>query len=84
MYHPYKLSYLNNNPDGCTYFKYQQIKTPAEKGLTLIWPSDFTHTHKGEISNKEEKYIITGWLGFALSYIIWECSKSSLINFCGF
>ena len=59
------MTYLNNIPDGGTYFKYQQIKTPAEKGLTLIWPSDFTHTHKGEISNKEEKYIITGWLGFA-------------------
>ena len=59
------MTYLNNVPDAGTHFKYQHIKTPAEKGLTLIWPSDFTHTHKGEISKKEEKYIITGWLGFA-------------------
>ena len=59
------MTYLNNVPDAGTHFKYQHIKTPAEKGLTLIWPSDFTHTHKGEISKKEEKYIITGLLGFA-------------------
>ena len=59
------MTYLNTVPDAGTHFKYQDITTPAEKGLTLIWPPDFTHTHKGEISEKEEKYIITGWLGFA-------------------
>ena len=58
------MTYLNNVEDGGTIFKYQNIKTKAKKGLTLIWPSDFTHTHKGEISNKKHKYILTGWLGF--------------------
>ena len=57
------MTYLNNVSDGGTLFKYQKIKSPAKKGLTLIWPSDFTHTHKGEIS-KKEKYIVTGWINF--------------------
>ena len=59
------MTYLNDVPDGGTHFKYQELTTPAEKGLTLIWPTDFTHTHKGQITDKHEKYIITGWLGFA-------------------
>jgi hypothetical protein len=58
------MTYLNNVEDGGTIFKYQKIKTKAKKGVTLIWPSDFTHTHKGEISTKKHKYILTGWLGF--------------------
>ena len=59
------MTYLNDVPDAGTHFKYQDLTTPAEKGLTLIWPTDFTHTHKGQITDKHEKYIITGWLGFA-------------------
>jgi hypothetical protein len=54
------MTYLNNVSKGGTMFKYQKIITPAIKGLTLIWPTDFTHTHKGQIVNKE-KTIITGW-----------------------
>ena len=58
------MTYLNDVKDGGTYFKYQNILTKAKKGLTLIWPTDFTHTHKGQISNKETKYILTGWFNF--------------------
>ena len=58
------MTYLNDVEDGGTFFKYQNIKTKAKKGTTLIWPTDFTHTHKGEISTKSHKYILTGWLGF--------------------
>ena len=58
------MTYLNDVPDAGTHFKYQDLTTPAEKGLTLIWPTDFTHTHKGQITDKHEKYIITGWLGY--------------------
>ena len=57
------MTYLNDVKNGGTYFKYQNLITPAKKGLTLIWPSDFTHTHKGQISN-DEKIIITGWFEF--------------------
>ena len=55
------MTYLNNAKNAGTKFKYQKITTPCIKGLTLIWPTAFTHTHKGEISKDEEKYIITGW-----------------------
>ena len=33
----------------------------AKKGKLVIWPTDFTHPHKGVISHTEEKYIATGW-----------------------
>ena len=55
------MTYLNNVEDGGTQFKYQNLITPAKKGLTLIWPTDFTHTHRGVISQTKEKYIVTGW-----------------------
>jgi prolyl 4-hydroxylase len=58
------MTYLNDVKDGGTYFKYQNLLTKAKKGLTLIWPSDFTHTHKGQISKKTTKYIVTGWFNF--------------------
>ena len=55
------MTYLNDVEDGGTQFKYQNLITPAKKGLTLIWPTDFTHTHRGVISRTKEKYIVTGW-----------------------
>ena len=58
------MTFLNNCKNGGTEFKYQNLTVPAEKGLTLIWPAEWTHTHKGQISNEEEKYIITGWFNF--------------------
>jgi hypothetical protein len=58
------MTYLNNVEDGGTEFYYQNIKTKAEKGLTLFWPTDFTHTHKGIISQTKEKYIVTGWYSY--------------------
>jgi len=58
------MTYLNDVPDGGTDFLYQKITTPAQKGLTLIWPSDWTHTHKSQISKTSEKFIITGWYSY--------------------
>lgn len=57
------MTYLNDVQNGGTEFLYQKITTKAKKGLTLIWPSDFTHTHRGQICDKT-KYIITGWFDF--------------------
>ena len=34
------------------------------KGLTLIWPAEWTHSHRGNILTSGVKYIITGWLIF--------------------
>jgi hypothetical protein len=49
---------------GETEFFHQKIKFKPEKGLTLIWPADWTFTHRGIASLSEEKYIATGWLSF--------------------
>ena len=58
------MTYLNDVPDGGTEFKYLDNTAPAKKGLTLIWPSAWTHTHRGQVSNTQEKYICTGWYSF--------------------
>ena len=58
------MTYLNDVPDGGTEFMYQKLTSPAKKGLTMIWPSDWTHVHKGQISKQHTKYIITGWLNY--------------------
>ena len=58
------MTYLNEVPEAGTHFKYQDTTAPGMKGLTLIWPTDFTHTHRGVISKTQEKYIITGWMGY--------------------
>lgn len=59
------MTYLNDVRDGGgTHFHYQEYTFEARTGRTLIWPSDFTHTHAGVPSPTEEKFIITGWLNF--------------------
>ena len=58
------MTYLNDVEDGGTDFLYQKLTTPAKKGLTLIWPSEWTHTHRGQVSKTQEKYIVTGWYSF--------------------
>lgn len=58
------MTYLNNAKNSGTEFKYQKLKTECIQGLTLIWPPSFTHTHRGVINKKYEKYIVTGWFSF--------------------
>lgn len=58
------MTYLNDVDEAGTDFLYQKFTSQAKKGLTLIWPADWTHTHKGQISEKDEKYIITGWISW--------------------
>jgi hypothetical protein len=59
------MTYLNDVDDaGETEWLFQQIKVKPQKGLTLFWPAEWTHTHRGIASPTQEKYIITGWLNF--------------------
>jgi prolyl 4-hydroxylase len=59
------MTYLNDVEDGGeTEFFYQNLKVKPRKGLTLIWPVDWTHTHRGITSATEEKYITTGWYDY--------------------
>jgi hypothetical protein len=62
------MTYLNDVTDaGETEFYYQNLKIQPRKGLTVIWPADWTHTHRGIPSMTQEKYIITGWLNYVSS-----------------
>ena len=59
------MTYLNTVEDaGGTEFMYQNYTMKAEKGLTILWPAEWTHTHRGIVSPTEEKWIVTGWLSF--------------------
>lgn len=59
------MTYLNDVlVDGETEFYHQKLKIKPEKGLTLIWPADWTFTHRGIPSNSEEKIITTGWFSY--------------------
>ena len=56
------MTYLNDVEDGGeTEFFMQDLAVKPKKGLTLIWPGDWSHTHRGVPSNTEEKIIATGW-----------------------
>ena len=59
------MTYLNDvDEGGSTYFSHYDIEVQPRKGLTLIWPAEWTHAHKGNIVNSGSKYIITGWMNF--------------------
>jgi len=59
------MTYLNDVTDkGGTEFYYHNICIEPKKGLTLIWPTDWTFTHRGIPSPTQEKYIITGWYSY--------------------
>ena len=59
------MTYLNDVEDGGeTYFEHFDLRIKPKAGKTLIWPAEWTHAHRGEILNKGNKYIITGWMHF--------------------
>lgn len=58
------MTYLNTVKNAGTEYYYQDWTSTASKGATLLWPADFTFTHRGQISEVDEKYIITGWISF--------------------
>ena len=66
------MTYIDDVPDAGTFFKYQDIVTPCVKGLTLIWPAGWTHTHKSQVTMKHEKRIITGWYNYDKMFDIFK------------
>jgi len=58
------MTYLTDNPNGGTEFYFQDLYIPAEKGKTIIWPSEWMYTHKSRVDKMQEKMIITGWMEF--------------------
>ncbi len=60
------MTYLNDVEEGgSTYFSHYDLEIQPRQGLTLIWPAEWTHAHRGNILKKGSKYIITGWIDFA-------------------
>lgn len=58
------MTYLNDVPNGGTEWFHQDKYVEAKKGFTVIWPADWTHTHRGRVSEKHDKYIATGWFSY--------------------
>lgn len=60
------MVYLNDVPDGEgeTEFIWQKKRIKPEAGKYLIWPAQFTHTHRGNPVYTCNKYIATGWYTF--------------------
>jgi hypothetical protein len=59
------MIYLNDVTDGGgTEFLHQELIVQPVKGKSLIWPVDWTHTHRGIPSPTQDKYILTGWFEF--------------------
>ena len=59
------MTYLNDVTDGGeTEFYFQKLKIKPVKGKMVIWPTDFTHRHRGITSPTQDKYIATGWLNY--------------------
>jgi hypothetical protein len=62
------MTYLNTVEDGGeTGWYHQKIKIKPKKGLTVVWPVDWTYTHRGFIAPSEDKYITTGWFEYTNS-----------------
>ncbi len=60
------MTYLNDVEEGgSTYFNHFDLEIKPKKGLTLIWPAEWTHAHRGNVLESGSKYIITGWIDFA-------------------
>lgn len=60
------ILYLNSVAEGGeTEFLYQNLRVPPVEGSLVIFPSAFTHVHRGNPPLKGVKYIMTGWIEFA-------------------
>jgi len=59
------MTFLNDiKYKGETEWYHQKLKVKPKKGLTFIWPADWTFTHRGIPAEKEIKYIATGWYSY--------------------
>lgn len=59
------MVYLNDVEEGGeTEFLYQKMRVTPRKGTVVIWPSDWTHTHRGNPPLSGDKYIYTGWIEY--------------------
>ena len=48
--------------EGETEFLNQGVRCKPEVGKLLIWPAQWTHTHRGNPNYSTDKYVLTGWI----------------------
>ena len=59
------LLYLNTVEEGGeTEFLYQKMRVPAVQGTLAMFPTTWTHLHRGNAPLKGNKYVINTWLEF--------------------
>lgn len=59
------MFYLNDVEEGGeTEFYYQQKSIRPKAGRMVIAPAGFTHTHRGNVPQSNDKYILTSWMLF--------------------
>ena len=55
--------YMNTVANGGeTEFLYQKKRINARKNRLIVWPADWTYTHRGNTPLNGDKYILTTWL----------------------
>lgn len=61
------MIYLNDVPDGEgeTEFLWQGVRIKPKAGTCVLFPTAFTHTHRGNPVYSCDKYIATGWYIYA-------------------
>lgn len=57
--------YLNDIEEGGeTEFLYQNLRVKPKTGSVCIFPSYYTHTHRGNPPLQKTKYLLTGWFSY--------------------
>ena len=60
------ILYLNDVEEGGeTEFLYQSLRFKPKAGTFLLFPAQFTHTHRGNPPLSGVKYIATGWIEYS-------------------
>ena len=60
------MMYLNTVVEGGeTEFLYQHRRIQPKNGRVVLWPAQWTHTHRGNSPLKGNKYIATSWIHYA-------------------
>jgi hypothetical protein len=57
--------YLNDVHEGGE-TEFLKGKVTPKRGSLLIFPCSWTYLHKGNVPVSNNKYIITGWIGYKL------------------
>jgi hypothetical protein len=59
------ILYLNDVEEGGeTEFLYYPKRIKPKAGTLILWPSAFTHTHRGNPPMSNTKYIVNGWVEY--------------------